>query len=571
MPTHYPLHHPRSSLALLLLLGWFAHSAQAQMASDAGSLRQQIEQARELALPPAERSPKAEAAAPQLQPSPGSQATVRAFRFAGNRLLSAEQLAPALASFLNRPLGFSDLQRAADAVAAVYRDVGWIVRVYLPRQDITEGLVTLQVVESRFGGVRFEGTPPERVQTAEIDAYFLASQETDTPLNAHALDRALLLTDDLPGVSVAGTLVPGPADGQTSLLLQTTDEPSIFGSVGIDNTGTRATGSQRVTANLNVNSPGRRGELIAVDLIHTRGSDYGRASLTVPHRHNGLRLGVSASSMNYRLIEGADSVLALGIHGRSSSMGLEWSHPLVRARLHNLYFSGGLDNKRFFSSNRNSTPTDPQSYSDYETDSLRLGLSGNRFDDLGSGGANSGTVQLLWGRLTAMQAHGQINTLDRSYHKLSYSLIRQQALTAAHSLLLSLQGQQATQVLDSSEKFYIGGASTVRAYPSSELGGERGHVLSVEWRWRLNAAWSLAAFVDRGQVVILPATSSDAKTSLTLIGHGLSASWQGPAGVTAKLTWAHRQGANPRPTQVGTDSDGTLKLNRIWLSTSVSF
>jgi hypothetical protein len=39
----------------------------------------------------------------------------------------------------------------------------------------------------------------------------------------------------------------------------------------------------------------------------------------------------------------------------------------------------------------------------------------------------------------------------------------------------------------------------------------------------------------------------------------------------SKLTWAQRNGNNPNPSSTGTDSDGTLKLNRIWFSTSLPF
>jgi hypothetical protein len=36
-----------------------------------------------------------------------------------------------------------------------------------------------------------------------------------------------------------------------------------------------------------------------------------------------------------------------------------------------------------------------------------------------------------------------------------------------------------------------------------------------------------------------------------------------------KLTWAQRSGHNPKPTLTGTDSDGTLRINRVWLTTSL--
>jgi hemolysin activation/secretion protein len=178
---------------------------------------------------------------------------------------------------------------------------------------------------------------------------------------------------------------------------------------------------------------------------------------------------------------------------------------------------------------------------------------------------------MLWGQLTAMQAHSQIDTLERAYSKLGYSLSRQQTITANHSLLLSLQGQHAGQVLDSSEKFFIGGASSVRAYPVSELGGERGQTMSAEWRWRLPPDWVLSAFVDHGRVVSLPTTLSDPISRLALRGHGLSANWQGPKGRNAKLIWSRRDGRHPAPTSNGTDSDGTLKINRWWFTASLPF
>lgn len=560
---------PRPLLPLALLLG-LNTSSWSQNLPDAGSLRQQIEQQRELPLPQAAPQPQVTPPA-EIKPPPGMAVRVQSFRFAGHTLLSTEQLSAAVAPFTGRELGFEGLQRAADAVAAAYRDAGWIVRVYLPEQDITSGTVTLQVVEARFAGVRFEGEASRRVQRSELQAFFARQQASGQPLNGEALDRALLLADDLPGLSVAGTLAPGAQDGETALVLQTTDEPFLYGDIGLDNTGARSTGNERLTANLNINSPGGRGELLSLNLLHTQGSDYGRVALTVPDGHNGLRLGVSASSMTYKVIDGSESITNLQIKGSSSSMGLDWSYPLMRARLHNLYFSGGLENKGFHSDNRNSNAADPKSYSDYETNSLRLGLSGNRFDDLGGGGANSASLQLLWGQLSSMQAHSQIDTIKHSYNKLSYSASRQQTITPAHSLLLSLQGQHATQVLDSSERFYIGGASTVRAYPVSELGGERGQVLTGEWRWRLHTAWVLSAFVDHGRVVSLPSAPSDQRTSLSLRGHGLSASWQGPMGISARLTWSHRNGVNPKPTQTGTDGDGTLKKNRWWFTASVPF
>jgi hemolysin activation/secretion protein len=543
--------------------------AWAQALPDAGSIRQQIEPSRALSLPPA-APPQRVAPTPEIKPPVGMTVNVKSFQLLGHRLLSTEELMPALAEFVGRTLDFAGLQRATDAVAAAYRESGWLARVYLPEQDISEGTITLQVVEARFAGLRLEGEPSKRVLSSDIEAFFEEQQKTGEPLNTLALDRALLLADDLPGISVAGTLVPGQAEGETGLAIQNSDEAFVYGEVTLDNTGARSTGSNRVMLNLNINSPGDHGELINLTALRTQGSAYIRLGLTVPVGYNGLRFGINGSTMNYKVIDGPSSLLSLNVQGSSDSMGLDWSFPVVRERMRNLYFSGGLDNKRFYNDSINKT-SDTNSYADYETNSLRLGFSGNVFDDLGGGGANSASLQVVQGQLARVKAHTQIDTLGRDYIKLNYALSRQQSLTADHSLLLNLQGQYARQILDSSEKFYIGGASTVRAYPSSELGGERGQLLTGEWRWRLHAAWVLSGFIDQAWVTALPTTAADASTPSSLRGYGLSAAWQGPLGLNAKLTWSQREGSNPKPTATGTDGDGTLLINRIWFTAGLAF
>jgi len=541
----------------------------AQTLPDAGSTRQQIELNREQRLPQAVR-PAPVTPPPEIQPRDGVTVNVKSFQLAGNRLLSTQELMPGLADFVGRTLDFAGLQRATDAVAAAYRESGWLARVYLPEQDISEGIITLQVVEARFAGLRLEGEPSKRVLASKVQAFFEKQQKAGEPLNTLALDRALLLADELPGISVAGTLVPGQAEGETGLAIQIGDEALIYGEVTLDNTGARSTGSNRVMLNMNINSPGAQGELINLNALRTQGSAYIRMSLTVPVGYNGLRFGVNGSTMNHKIIEGPSSLLSLDIQGRSDSIGLDWNYPVVRQRMRNLYFSGGLDNKRFYNDSMNKT-SDSNSYADYESNSLRLGFSGNVFDDLGGGGANSASLQLIRGQLDRVKAHTQIDTLGRDYTKLNYTLSRQQSLNADHTLLLNLQGQHATQLLDSSEKFYVGGASTVRAYPSSELGGERGQLLTGEWRWRMHPNWVLSGFLDQAWVTALPTTASDPSTHMSLRGYGLSAAWQGPMGLNAKVTWSQREGSNPKPTATGTDGDGTLQIDRIWFTSSLTF
>ncbi len=147
-------------LGVLAALAQTAY-AQSLSAPDAGALRQQIERQLPSAMP-VETKPLT-ALPPEFTAAAGLSISVKSFRFAGNTLLNEAQIAPAVASYLNRPIGFKELQQAASAVSDAYRAAGWLVRVYLPRQEIKDGIVTLQIVEGIFGKLRFEGVAPSRL------------------------------------------------------------------------------------------------------------------------------------------------------------------------------------------------------------------------------------------------------------------------------------------------------------------------------------------------------------------------------------------------------------------------
>lgn len=560
----------RSPLYILTVLSISVSSAFAQTVPDAGSLLQQIEKGR---LPPPASKP-----GPLLAPPPqpmkelsGMSVTVSRFQFAGNTLLTQAQLAPAVASFVNRPLSFNDLQNAAAAVAETYRKAGWIVRVYLPLQEIKDGVVTLQVVEAVFGQVRMEGTAPTRVPFDRLVPIVGAAQPHGAALKAQAMDRALLLLDDMPGISTAGSLAPGEQANEVDLVLKVEDEKLINGQVGVDNASARSTGSARLTADLYINSPLRLGDQAVVNLMHTEGSDYARLAYTVPLGAAGWRVGANASHLRYRLVD--DALAALDASGTSTTSGVEATYPLIRARLKNLYLALNYDNKRF--DNRAAATT----ITNYKIDTFTVGLNGNVLDQYGGGGSNSASLALVHGKVDLdgspnARADALTTRTGGSFTKLRYAASRQQVLTEALALYAAFSGQTAGKNLDSAEKFYLGGAYGVRAYPSNEGGGSEGQLFNLELRARLPNNVNVTGFYDWGHVKVNHDNAfpgAPALGSYSLKGAGLSVAWLASFGLNLKATWARRIGDNPNPTLTGTDQDGSFRKNRFWLQATMPF
>lgn len=540
----------------------------AQTLPNAGSVLNRLQSGRARPLPP--KASRAFEPPPPLKAISGPTLTVQRFRFHGNHLLSDRELSRVVSGFLHRPLTFSQLQNAAIAVADAYRRAGWVVRAYLPQQDVTGGTVTIEVIEARFGAARVQGSHA-RISAARLKEMVDAAQRPGTPVNADALDRALLLINDLPGVSAKGQLAAGSEQGQTDLLLETSNRPLLTGTVSVDDGGQRFTGATQVTVAANLNSPLRIGDLAQMLYLHSQGTDFESLGYDLPVGARGLQVGVDASHLSYHIVTA--QFAALDARGDSTTVGLHASYPLVRARLGNLYLSAAAGDHWF--DNRSLDVTTSR----YSLETGQVSLTGNRYDHLLAGGSSTvsltfeqGLVDLGGSPNEAMDAE----TADTagSFHKVSLSLSRLQELTHRLSLYASATGQVASRNLDSSEKLYLGGENGIRAYPTNEGGGSEGVLAHFEARVRLPAGLDLTGFLDWGEVHFNRFTGfpgAPADNAEVLKGGGAALAWTAPFGLILRVAVAHRIGSNPHPTSSGTDQDGTLIENRIWAQASMPF
>jgi hemolysin activation/secretion protein len=554
---------------ILLSLVFNATNVAAQTLPDAGMLRQQIEQGNKSIIP-APIIPE-QVAPTTLKKLTGTVLVVKSFKFSGNTRISSEVLQTAVASFLNRSLDFAQLQDAAAVVGNVYRDAGWVVRAYLPQQEIEEGIVTIEVVEAVFGGARFEGGTSVRLPNAMIQKYVEAAQKVGEPLYAPAIDRALLILSDIPGATVSGNLREGKAAGQTELILNALDKFLLTSDASTDNTGSLSTGTKHFSANLSLNSPLGWGDLFNTNFMFSEGSGYGRLAYGMPVGYAGWRAGLNGSFMSFKVITPESK--ALNVLGSSTSFGGEVSYPVIRSRLKNLNLALNYDHK-YFNNEANQTKT-----TEYVIDAVAVALNGSLVDDVMGGGSNNAGLSWTSGRVNLngspnQTADAATTRTDGRYNKLHYTVSRLQTATDTVAVYASLSGQMAANNLDSGEKFYLGGSNGVRAYPSSEGGGTDGQLLSVELQTRLPHGINLTGFYDWGHVTVNHDNSfagAPSLNNLSLQGFGIALGGGSSFGLNLKATWARRIGSNPNPTATGNDQDGTLIRNRFWFLASKQF
>lgn len=150
------------SIAILLAAGMLMavpSLGRSQTIPDAGVLQQQpqqqIEQERRERLPA--QAPSPAPVPPIHEPSPQAETVwVNDYRFEGNTLLTDEQLQSVVAPYAGRRADLILLREAAAAVADRYRKAEWIVRAYLPQQDVSDGHILIAIVEAKVGDVALD-------------------------------------------------------------------------------------------------------------------------------------------------------------------------------------------------------------------------------------------------------------------------------------------------------------------------------------------------------------------------------------------------------------------------------
>ncbi|WP_324502416.1 ShlB/FhaC/HecB family hemolysin secretion/activation protein [Limnohabitans sp.] len=502
-----------------------------------------------------------------------SQITLKSITFKGVTILGDMELKGLVEPFINTPMTYEQMLEIGMVVESYYRSNNYLARAILPPQDLTDGVLTVDVIESVFSKVEVEQELADLPNTqAHVVAIIESQQKIGEPLNAKSLDRALALANDVPGISAQGSLRQGREAGETELLLKLYQGRTRQAELSMDNAGSRSTGFMRVMASMTWFNPNDMADLLNVVAVHTKGSDYARLAYSIPVGVDGWRMGMNISALKYEVVVGEEGIL--GAVGHSLTKGMEWLYPLIRRDDVSATVSLTADIKNF-----KNTSAQSQLISDYDTKVVAAQVSGFMRDINPGGGTGTYSVQLSHGNVN-LQGSPSLQTDQTgvktagAFNKLRVAGTWLQPITTETSAFISYTGQVADKNLDSSEKMQLGGMNGVRAYPTGEGSGVDGQLIQLELRHNLGSGINLAGFYDWGQIWLqhdpnYPGGPQHNRN--TYRGFGASVAYTNDDGVNFRASWARRQGHNPNPTQTGTDQDGTRDRNRYWLQVTVPF
>lgn len=393
----------------------------------------------------------------------------------GATAFSIDELSDIYSEYIGKEITLDVVYMMAGAITERYRNAGYFLsRAYIPAQEIDKGNVTINIVEGYVGAV--EGL--KEFANSDIIQREIAHLTKLRPLSSDAIERFLLLMNDLPGQSFGGTLSPfeESKDGAVKLTL-TMNKGSGAGIISYDNYSSRFLGPNEIAASYSTSFiPFQQTTVSALSDTERSKLRYGTIDHTVS----------IASDVRLQLSGGITQALpgftlqSSEIESFSKFASLSLEYQVIRQRQQNLSIKGGLDGRNVTSDILGTPLT---------RDFIRAFRATANYDVVDSWlGSNNANLIISRGINGLSSSNANDPNLSRAgavpdFTKVELSLSRMQSLTQDWSAYISGAGQWASGVLYSSEQFGYGGQSFGRAYDASDITGDRGLKGAFELRY----------------------------------------------------------------------------------------
>ena len=444
-----------------------------------------------------ESPPAANLPAPLNTPVTADRFAIQGFNIKGVATLSEDEIRLATQGHVGSDKSFGDIQQVIDAIEARYRDKGFgAVQVLLPEQDISQGTVAIDIVETPIGNVVVRGN--SQYSAANIRRSIPGLVEGKTP-NAKTISQNVQLANENQGKQVDVVLAVGKADNTVDARIEVKEDRTRRFFALFDNTGTEPTGEYRV----------------GVGYIHNNLFDRDHsgtvAYTTTPDAPSSVKIDVY--SLNYRIpfyalgdslsfLYGYSNVstptaqaTGFSINGKGSVAALRWNYYLPRQGEFSAQIIGGIDWKQVKSActdTNNNVVTGTAGCIDYTTTPLSLTYTGRK-DGIGSqfdyslGAAYNIPTGDEFAFTTATESGKDHYTLAAGNRKASdnFSLVRAAGsyTSSFHGWLarVAVTGQYAPKgAMVSSEQVGLAGAQAVRGFLDRIVVADSGAVLNLE-------------------------------------------------------------------------------------------
>jgi hemolysin activation/secretion protein len=449
-------------------------------------------------------------------------------------LLSADEIDQVLSPYLGRDVSLKELFEAVAKLNQLYAAKNIkTARAILPPQEVTDGVVKIQLIEARLGGIVISGLNSVRTDFIEDRIHI----KPGDLISVTQLEQDLVRFNSLYESKLRADVRAGAEVGKTDISIEVQEAKKYYLTTFADNAGRNTVGENRVGAIYRVNNLLGINDSIQLVATGTSGSRSYGFSYSLPVSRNDMRLDVSYNYGKIRVVNGP--FVPLDITGNSRDLSVGLTQP----------FSVGV-NRQWAAYSRLSFRNSISQFSgftqqDLGINVLAVGLSGEAHYD-----------SYAWALDNSLNVGTKSLGGDAQFSYYRASASRVDRLSDRIQLWTKAGLQYSfSQVIPSGEQFQVGGLYSVRGFSEGLLYGRNGYFGSVELRAALNAPSPLSstglpplvqvlAFLDHGAA--LPYRPGQATTKNDYItGAGVGLMMDFGSRISTRLSIAYPLDNNP--------------------------
>ena len=272
----------------------------------------------------------------------GPKVFIREIELQGNTVFGKDELAEIIARYEKRAITNDELQELRHALTLYYVDRGYINSgAVIPDQQITDGVVKIQIVEGRLTDILLEGN--ERLRSKYItDRLNLG---TGPPLNINELqEQVQIILQDRNIDRINAALRPGDQPGEAKLDAEVKESDPYELFVFVDNQISPSLGEVRGVLQGSVANLTGWGDNLLAEIGYAEGLNELFLDYSIPVNKWDTTAHLWIDKDDFEVRE--EPFDELDIEGDSSTLAFELTHPILRTSQQRLSLGLGLEYRK---------------------------------------------------------------------------------------------------------------------------------------------------------------------------------------------------------------------------------
>ena len=422
-------------------------------------------------------------------------------------ILTQEELQAVTEAYIGRQITAKDLLEMTDKITALYREKGYMTCGAVLNRRIHDGVAKVRLVEGRTENVSVSGNR----STRENYITGRLGLKPGEIANIAKLNKDLRWFHGTNDIQLRVVIKPGAAEGTTDYEIIAFEPQNQTVTLYLDNDGYDNSGRWRQGIFYTMRSLSGYRDALRGSFIRSQGTKAWTMGYSIPLSQRGMRLDLNYSGNRTKITNG--ELKNLGVRGKAQSFSLNWRVPFY-ITAHSRHETGL---QYIYQTSKTDWGYGSVSWTD---DKINRVIPYVSFTHYGNSSVFYHKHSFVFAKRRDIDGNSDSANLYR------LSSFWQKRYGGGQFWQARLEGQWSSEDnLASSDRFFIGGVTSVRGYEEGFIGGPKGMTANLEYHVPLDKArrFSLFPFVDWG--TISGVTGMEHRTLLSA-GLGLEARYK---------------------------------------------